>query len=195
MRPYDPIVSHYEILGVDPEASVDEIRHSYLGLARREHPDLHNQSPESRSRAEDRMRAINAAWAVLSDPDERAAYDRERLGVSDKRSGGGGASARRTSWVANRPDPDWQPFDPSTDSDSFDEGHDRPITAGALPGWMAVGPVVSFVFGLIAVSFGSFIGFRALAVAGIAALLLSILLFVAAPMVALGRSRRGDRLN
>jgi len=190
-------VSHYEILGVDPDASVAEIKHAYLGLARREHPDLHNQSPESRLAAEDRMRAINAAWAVLSDPDERAAHDRQRLGVPDQRSNGGAspASAQRAAWAANRPDPDWQPFDSSTASDSFDERHDRPITSGALPSWLAVAPVVSFVFGLIAVSFGSFIGFRLLAMAGIVALLSSVLLFVVAPMVALGRSRRGDRLN
>jgi len=189
-------VGHYEIFGVEPEASVDEIKRSYLSLARREHPDLHNETPTSRLHAENRMRAINAAWAVLSDPDERAFYDRQRLGVSGEKSGSGGKreGAQRTEWAANRPSPDWEPFD-SASAEVFDEAHDQPITSGELPSWLAVAPVVSFVYGLVAMSFGSFIGFRLLAISGIAALLGSILLFVIAPLVALGRSRRGDRLG
>jgi len=190
-------VGHYEILGVDQHCSVDEIKRAYLALARREHPDLHNETPESRLHAENRMRAINAAWTVLSDPDERAFYDRKRLGVNDDRRGPESreATAQRSEWAANRPSPDWAPFDSSASNEEFDERHDRPITSGALPGWLAVAPVISFAYGLVAVSFGSFIGFQLLALSGIAAMLSSILLFLAAPLVALGRSRRGDRLG
>jgi len=189
-------VGHYEILGVDPEASVDEIKRSYLRLASREHPDLHNETPESRLHAESRMREINVAWSILSDPDERAFYDRKRLGVDKGKPGETGerARAQRSEWAANRPSPDWEPFDASS-AEEFDERHDKPITSGQLPSWLAVAPVISFVYGLVAVAFGSFIGFRLLAASGIVALLGSILLFVIAPLVALGRSRRGDRLG
>jgi len=89
-------VGHYEILGVDPEASVDEIKRSYLRLASREHPDLHNETPESRLHAESRMREINVAWSILSDPDERAFYDRKRLGVDKGKPGATGERARGT---------------------------------------------------------------------------------------------------
>lgn len=152
----------------------------YLRLARIEHPDLHNESDTSRAKAESRMQAVNAAWAVLSDPDERAAFDRQR--------------PQRRMWDANRPDPNWRPFDPSDLDTEFDERHDAPITHGGLPTWLAVAPVMLFVYGLTAVSLGSFVGFALLAISGIAALVMSVLSFITAPLVALGRSRREDRL-
>lgn len=59
----------YAVLGVEPGASDTEIRRAYVALARRFHPDTNPG-------AEDRMRAINEAWAVLGDRGRRAAWDR-----------------------------------------------------------------------------------------------------------------------
>jgi len=56
-------------------------------------------------------------------------------------------------------------------------------------------PVPAFVYGLVAVSLGSFVGFGALALSGIVSLVLSVLLVVTAPLVALARSRQVDRLS
>jgi len=151
-------------------------------MARLEHPDLHNESVAARALAEDRMRTINAAWSVLADPDERAAYDRRRLGVRETRT-------------TNRPDPDWQPYEPSSADDRFDERHDRPITSGSLPSWLAVAPVLSMVGGIVVLVGGSMIGVSVLIYAGVFALVASGVLFISAPLVALGRSRRDDRLN
>ncbi len=63
----------YRTLQVEPNADLEAIKAAYRRLARLYHPDL-NPRPE----AAERMRAINAAYHVLSDPQQRAAYDAQR---------------------------------------------------------------------------------------------------------------------
>jgi DnaJ-like protein len=64
----------YRILQVEPNANLEAIHAAYRRLARLYHPDL-NPRPE----AAERMRAINAAYRVLSDSRQRAAYDARRF--------------------------------------------------------------------------------------------------------------------
>ncbi|MFP5327866.1 MAG: DnaJ domain-containing protein [Acidimicrobiia bacterium] len=67
----------YELLGVEHDATHAEIREAYYERARRYHPDAHAQSgTRRRSTAERRMRALNEAWSVLSQPRQREVYDR-----------------------------------------------------------------------------------------------------------------------
>jgi molecular chaperone DnaJ len=61
----------YATLGVSKAASQDEIRRSYRELARKHHPDVNPGKPE----AEEKFKAISAAYDVLSDKDKRALYD------------------------------------------------------------------------------------------------------------------------
>jgi curved DNA-binding protein len=61
---------YYGTLGVAREASADEIRKAFRRLARKYHPDV-SKEPD----AEARMKDVNEAYAVLSDPEKRAAYD------------------------------------------------------------------------------------------------------------------------
>ncbi|MFF3505624.1 DnaJ C-terminal domain-containing protein [Streptomyces sp. NPDC003247] len=61
----------YEVLGVPRDADKDEIQRAYRKLARRYHPDV-NKDPA----AEERFKEINEAFSVLSEPDQRARYDR-----------------------------------------------------------------------------------------------------------------------
>ncbi len=61
----------YGLLGVSPDASDDEIRHAYRALARAHHPDA---NPEE-ARA-DGFRRIAAAYEILGNEHDRAAYDR-----------------------------------------------------------------------------------------------------------------------
>jgi molecular chaperone DnaJ len=66
-----PKRDYYGVLGVDRNATDEEIKRSFRKLAFRYHPD-HNHEAE----AEARFKEINEAYDVLSDRDKRAAYDR-----------------------------------------------------------------------------------------------------------------------
>jgi molecular chaperone DnaJ len=66
-----PPRDYYETLGLSRNASPDDIKGAFRKLARQYHPDV-SQEPN----AEERFKEINEAYAVLSDPDKRSAYDR-----------------------------------------------------------------------------------------------------------------------
>jgi len=64
--------NYYQILGVDRNASLAEIKRAYRQLARRYHPDL---NPGDKT-AEERFKLISEAYQVLSDSQKRAEYNR-----------------------------------------------------------------------------------------------------------------------
>jgi len=63
---------YYEVLGVKPDASQEEIVRAFRRLARKHHPDL---NPGDQA-AEERFKEVNEAFQVLNDADRRAKYDR-----------------------------------------------------------------------------------------------------------------------
>lgn len=68
----------YETLGVKPTATEAEIRTAYRKLAKQHHPDLNPGNTE----AEDRFKKVSAAYAILSDADKRARFDRGEIDAS-----------------------------------------------------------------------------------------------------------------
>jgi DnaJ domain len=62
----------YDILGVAPDVTGEELRHAYYRAARRLHPDVNLDAG-----AADDMRRLNRAWTVLGNPEARREYDRE----------------------------------------------------------------------------------------------------------------------
>ena len=63
---------YYEILGVPRSATEKDLKAAYRKLARKCHPDV---NPGDKS-AEEKFKEVSGAFAVLSDPDKRAKYDR-----------------------------------------------------------------------------------------------------------------------
>ncbi len=61
---------YYQTLGLPREATADDLKKAFRKLARKYHPDV-SKEPD----AELRMTELNEAYAVLSDPEKRAAYD------------------------------------------------------------------------------------------------------------------------
>lgn len=65
---------YYDILGVDRNASDEEIKKAYRKLARQYHPDLQTGEHQKKV-AEERFKEVNEAYEVLSDPEKRRRYD------------------------------------------------------------------------------------------------------------------------
>ena len=63
------MTDYYKILGVDHDASEDDIRKAYRKMSRKYHPDI--AGPEF----EDKFKEVNAAYDVLSNPEKRRMVD------------------------------------------------------------------------------------------------------------------------
>ncbi|XP_078677675.1 dnaJ homolog subfamily C member 21-like [Branchiostoma floridae x Branchiostoma belcheri] len=69
---------HYEVLGVQRNATDDDLKKSYRKLALRWHPD---KNPDNVEEATETFREIQQAYDVLTDPQERAWYDKHREAI------------------------------------------------------------------------------------------------------------------
>jgi molecular chaperone DnaJ len=82
--------NHYDVLGVKRDVEEAALKSAYRKLARKYHPDVSTD----KAAAEEKMKAINEAYEVLSDPQKRAAYDQGGSTASVR----GGSGARQESW-------------------------------------------------------------------------------------------------
>lgn len=73
---------YYSVLGVPRDATPAQIKQAFRKLARRYHPDV-SKAPDAAAR----MKAVNEAYSVLSDAEQRAAYD-----AGGRRATGGGTA-------------------------------------------------------------------------------------------------------
>lgn len=87
--------SYYEVLGVPPKATTDEIKKKYREMARKFHPDRPNVTDKAAGQKV--FAQINRAYGVLSDPDKRAQYDAT---LSAEGAGAGGGTAAQTGGAA-----------------------------------------------------------------------------------------------
>ena len=78
---------YYEILGVNRNASEQDIKKAYRRLARKYHPDLNKDDPKT---AEEKFKEVNGAYQTLSDADKRAQYDQLGHDAYQQASQGGG---------------------------------------------------------------------------------------------------------
>lgn len=82
-EPRDP----YRVLGVDKDATPDEISSAYRSLLRHHHPDTRSGGDEASVVSDAALQDVIAAYRVLHDPDTRAAHDkrhrpRQRVSVA-----------------------------------------------------------------------------------------------------------------
>lgn len=80
---------YYEVLGVDKNASDDEIKKAYRKMAKKYHPDL---NPGDKT-AEANFKEVNEAYEVLSDKNKKARYDQFGHAGVDPNYGAGGAGS------------------------------------------------------------------------------------------------------
>lgn len=78
---------YYETLGVDRNASEEDIKKAYRKLARQYHPDLQSTEQQKKA-AEEKFKEINEAYEILSDQEKRRRYD--MFGHAGARQGAGG---------------------------------------------------------------------------------------------------------
>lgn len=186
-------MNHYDVIGIAPGEETSTIRRAYLAAARRHHPDFHvDADAATRTSNAQRMQRLNEAWAILGDPDARAAYD-ARLARSEDPG-----AARRLArepmpppgkgWTPRAGDDGWM-----TDFDSWAAEHDdlaseRPRTARHSV--MTLLPVSCFAAAVACIALGGILTSRLLLAMGVVALALSVGLFVLLPVIEMTRGTR-----
>src|SRR5688500_5233237 len=78
---------YYEVLGVNRDASEDDIKKSYRKLAMKHHPDRNPDNPKS----EEQFKEAKEAYEILTDANKRAAYDQFGHAGVDPSAGAGAA--------------------------------------------------------------------------------------------------------
>ena len=78
-----PAPNHYATLGLHTRCTPQQIRDAYRILAKKFHPDLNDSSAEAVSQTQE----LNAAYAILVDPEKRRAYDESLAHAAKAKSG------------------------------------------------------------------------------------------------------------
>jgi hypothetical protein len=106
--------NYYKRLGLDPSASARDIRQAYRGLSKLYHPDT-TELPAAI--ATEKFQKLNEAYATLSSPERRLAYD-NKIGYSRV--------------VVSQPLPSLNRPQPKTSSSAYLDPTDRALSAGEL---------------------------------------------------------------
>ncbi len=115
--PYQKALSstgYYALLGLEPSASVREIRQAYRDLSKLYHPDT---TTLPSAIATDKFQKLNEAYATLSSADRRLAYD-QKVGYSRV--------------VVTQPLPNLSQPQPKPSSSAYIDATDRPLSAGEV---------------------------------------------------------------
>ena len=103
---------YYKILGVSKTATDAEIKKAYRKAALKYHPD---KNPNDKENAAKKFKLIGEAYQVLSNADDRAAYDRYGKAGVDNNSGGGSGMRHYTEFSHEQADEIFRQFFASSD--------------------------------------------------------------------------------
>lgn len=125
-------IDYYKVLGIDKNATTDDIKKAYRKLARKYHPDL-NPNDES---AKKRFQQINEANEVLKDPEKRKKYDKygkdwkhaEAYEKAQQSAGG------RQQYSHAGSGADWQNYTGSFEEDAFSDFFSSMFGGGGMGG-------------------------------------------------------------
>lgn len=171
--------THYDVLGVPPRATPEEVRAAYRRAARDHHPDAGGDAG--------RMSDVNAAWRVLGDPHRRAAYDRE-LGRHPAAPAGSAPAgpAGDAGWEAAGWDADGNRR--LTDEERADLIDGEPLRpARGIDGWWAMAPPAALVAAVALLCAAFVFAEPALLAMSGGGFVLALGLFVLAPLRAMSR--------
>lgn len=179
-------MTHYDELGLVPSAGPGDVRRAYVTLARRHHPDAGGDPA--------RMRSLNAAFAVLSDPDRRRRYDRD-LGLVRSPDGPPAGATRpdRPSWSTG-PDGPAAPADDLSGADPTDLADDTPFGPPVAGPSIAALPPVLFALALMSAALFFVFGHPALLAGAGALVFFAALTTAAVALLTLTRGARTTRL-
>ncbi len=186
----------YAVLGVSKGVSDPDLRRAYLKLARKHHPD--SQPEAKRDAAERKMQEINAAWALVSDPKRRAAFDRNGSARSGGAGGAGSARSanfkadysRERDWVHDPNDPYWTKGEGAWISSP---GPATRAGTGGAANLATMIPPALFVGGVLLMAFGLLISLGPLAVLGAFGIFFSVVAYLMLAFYSMASSRARDR--
>lgn len=171
-RPLWGVATHYELLGVAPGASQDEIQKAYRQLARDHHPDTGAAASEI-------MAELNAAWTVLGDPARRRAYDDILASVTRPRAAPGAP-----------PDLDADDEDEDEDIGTWWDEPDGPEAPASLGELVVLLPVGLFALSIAAFAFSVMSQSGTVMAMSLILLPLAIVTFMLTPLVVMMRRAR-----
>ena len=87
---------YYEVLGVAKDATPEQLKKAYRGMARKHHPDVNPGSKD----AEKRFKEAQQAYDILNDPEKRALYDRYGHAAFEGFGGSAGPRSGASEWAA-----------------------------------------------------------------------------------------------
>jgi DnaJ family protein A protein 2 len=126
----DDDVDHYAVLGVQSDASIDDIRTAYKTLALKYHPDRNIGASESdQAEHTKKFQEISSAYEILSDTEKRVQYDLSRVRLAQYNNGvGGGVGGEDAAHAHPRGSHSSVNRDPRTPSLRFKKSPDLTIT-------------------------------------------------------------------
>jgi hypothetical protein len=176
----------YDVLGVGHRSGPAEIRRAYLALARQHHPDAHAGAGEAdRVRAEARMREINDAWALLSDPERKRRFDAT---VDPPPAPQGARTVPSPGWRPRQDDTAWMDDFEAWKYETDDVVPPDPPSVGRTT--LTIFPVALFGISVAAGCVAMVLQSRPLLAISFVGVAMAALLFLVLPMLAMARSGR-----